>query len=53
MIASKSYLPQNYLSIKLIFGILFWIYSLIITYYRIKHINYLLKSDELDIKIKP
>jgi len=35
------------------FVFLFTIYHIIITYYRIKHIIKLIKSDKLDIKISP
>jgi hypothetical protein len=34
-------------------GILFTIYHLIISYYRIKHIKNILKSDKLDVKNSP
>jgi len=53
-------LGKNYIKVSLIIkeiaffiALLFLIYHLILTFYRIKHISYLLKSDELDIRNSP
>ena len=41
------------LLLALFFSIIFWLYHIYITYYRWKHIIYLIKSGELDIKNSP
>jgi hypothetical protein len=55
LIVSKSYLnyPIYVLYFSMFFVFLFTIYHIIITYYRIKHIIKLIKSDKLDIKNSP
>ena len=46
-------LPIYYYIIAMIITFMFFIYHMYITYHRIKHIRYLLKSDKLDIKNSP
>ena len=43
-------LPTYYYVIAMIITFMFFIYHMYITYHRIKHIRYLLKSDKLDIR---
>lgn len=46
-------LPIYYYVIAMIITFMFFIYHMYITYHRIKHIRYLLKSDKLDIRNSP
>jgi hypothetical protein len=54
-IVGKSYLnyPIYVLYVAIFFTLLFTIYHFILTYYRIKHIITILRSDKLDIKNSP
>lgn len=54
-ILSKRYLnfPIIFLYIAMFFTLIFTIYHIIITFYRIKHIIEVLKSDKLDIRNSP
>ena len=56
LICANSYYHFNFnlyiILILLIFVLVYGIYNFIISYFRIKHINYILKSDQLNIIIK-
>jgi hypothetical protein len=54
-ILSKNHLnyPSYIFYLSILFSFLFTIYHIIISYFRIKHIIYLLKSDQLDVKNSP
>src|ERR1700675_351085 len=54
-ILSKTHLnfPSYILYLSIFFSFLFTIYHIIISYFRIKHIIYILKSDQLDVKNSP